>query len=90
MKAVLFRNISDDDRMLFEKIMQITGNHVATTAIKEALNRWLDDREKLNRAWLKNRELKEENHELQMKLANQDSRAKNLKQALTKFLELDC
>nr|WP_321357203.1 hypothetical protein [uncultured Draconibacterium sp.] len=89
MKAILFRDISDDDRKLFEKIMSITGNSVATTAIKEALTRWLEDREKLNNSWLKNQELKEENHELQMKLANQDARSKNLKQALTKFLDLD-
>ncbi|WP_319502544.1 hypothetical protein [uncultured Draconibacterium sp.] len=89
MKAILFRDINEADRELFETIMQITGNQVATTAIKEALTRWLEDREKLNRVWLKNRELNEENHELQMKLANQDARAKNLKKALTKFLEPD-
>ncbi|WP_297095548.1 hypothetical protein [uncultured Draconibacterium sp.] len=89
MKAILFRDINEADRELFEQIMNLTGNQVATTAIKEALARWLEDRKKLDKIFVKNRELKDEIHELQMKLANQDARAKNLKQALIKFLDLD-
>ncbi len=89
MKAILFRDISEDDRKLFEKVMRATGNSVATTAIKEALNRWFDDREKLSKAWADNSELREQVRQLQKKLENQRERTDDLRQSLKFFLADD-
>ena len=89
MKAILFRNISEEDQALFDKIMKLTGNPVATTAIKVALTRWLEDRKKLNKAWDDNLKLRQQFHELEMELVTQKARSKNLKEALRDFLKDD-
>lgn len=89
MKAILFRNISEDEEKLFRQVMDITGSSVATTAIKEALTRWTEDRKKLDKAWADNQKLREENRQLEKKLENQRERTDTLRQSLKFFLSDD-
>lgn len=90
MKSILFRNINQVDSELFEKVIQITGCKVATTAIKDGLSQWLKTRESLNKAYRRITELEKEKRNLQEKLATRDTRSKNLKAALNEFLKDDC
>ena len=89
MKAILFRNITKEDRELFEKIIKLTGNQVATTAIKDALSKWLEDRKKLTKAWDDNLILRQQVRDLEIQLDTQENRTKALKEAFRNFLKED-